>query len=107
MKSILIDYSNFPQPVLLLMRVSKSLNQWRLNYNIIEEPMPIEISEQQVSDISTIALYSCNYVPAEGGIPGNPPPFEDYVILLKNEGCTELEIESIKSEYQSFIESNF
>lgn len=115
MKFSLVDFAITPQPILLLMSINAGVKLYRLNYNVtkiltqveIESETSVSESEQKKEYYIPTAQYCCNYVPAEGGIPGSPPPFEDYVILLKNEGCTELEIESLKSEYQSFIESNF
>lgn len=107
MDSVLIDYADIPQPVLLLMRIDGIIKQWRLNYNVTQVQIPVRENEQQLYRITPTVQYCCNYVPAEGGLPGNPPPFEDYVVLLKNEGCTKLEIESIKSEYQLFVDTNF
>lgn len=66
----------------------------------------MERSGTESSEESEKVQYECDYVPSEGGLPGNPPAWVEFEELLRERGVSNLDIDLVKIGYVGFVDSN-
>lgn len=66
----------------------------------------MEISGTESSEGNGTVRFECDYVPADGGLSGNPPLWIEFEELLRERDVSALDINLVKMSYDGFVDAN-